>query len=101
MDHVLSGMTKQSDTVWIAELQVGHSSLRTKIHFEDDDELQGFRIIEPIFHDLVVLCGLEGQFACHFVTYRDNRSPELPWRFDNQDEEVIQRVLDHYGLDQN
>ena len=95
MNVAIRSLTQLTETEWRVGLAVGglihDSQLLVK-----DGELVSFQIINPMVHDMLSLCGLEGQFSRHFFSYLDDRSPELPWDFGEQDDNTIEQVVLHY-----
>ena len=91
-------LTQHSDSQWFCELDVGESQLESTLVFDNDGELQSFRIVDSAFKDLLSLCGLEGRFSKNVFAFIANGLPSLPWCFGDQDDDVFKRVRKHYGL---
>ena len=99
MEISVCKLVQKSESEWYAELEVGDFVLSTALTVENDGELRGFRIVQPMFEDMLAVNGLEGEFSKLFFTYVDSGEPSLPWRFGEQDDEIIERVRAHYEAD--
>ena len=100
MEISICKLSRQSDSEWYAELEVGETVLSTALTVQDDGELQSFQIGEPMFKDMLALNGLEGEFSKLFFTFMAKGEPVIPWRFGEQDDEIIERVRKHYKCKQ-
>ena len=98
MNIEIRKLVQRSDSQWFCELDVGDSQLESTLVFDEDGELQSFRIVDSAFKDFLSLCGLEGRFAKNVFAFIASGSPSLPWCFGDQDDDVLNRVRKHYGL---
>lgn len=96
MEITVRRLDRRSDYDWFGELECGEFVFNSAITVQHDGELRSFHIGESMFKDMLALNGLEGEFSKRFFTFISHGEPELPWCFGDQDDEIIERVLNHY-----
>lgn len=84
-------------THW-ALMVVDHTEIWTEIVELDSRSVRGFQLKEPLFQDLLSLCGLAKQFSQDFWTYRDGKAMAFPWDYGEQDARHIALALQHHRI---
>jgi len=73
----------------VALMVVDHTEIRTEIVELEYGEVRGFHLKEPLFKDLLSLCGLARQFSQDFWTYRDGKAAAFPWDYGEHDDQHL------------
>jgi hypothetical protein len=81
---------------YLALMMLGHKEIRTEIVELEHGAVRGFHLKDPLFKDLLSVCGLAKQFSQDFWIYRDGQAAAFPWDYGEQDDQQIALTLQYY-----
>ena len=82
---------------YLALMRLDHKEIRTEIVELEHGAVRGFHLKDPLFKDLLSVCGLAKQFSQDFWTYRDGQAAAFPWDYGEQDDQQIALALQYYS----
>ena len=80
----------------LALMLVDNTEIRTEIVELEYGAVRGFHLKEPLFQDLLSLCGLARKFSQDFWTYRDGKAAAFPWDYGEQDDQQIALAMQYH-----
>lgn len=98
MQILINRLTQLSQLEWTCELKLDEVIIESSLTLCGDEALPGFNISNAVVHDVLTLCGLDGEFSRHFFGFVEANASALPCYLGECDDDVISRVQRFHGL---